>query len=316
MARTVYVDESGDDRNDLHFVVAGVAPDDTGPVRRALNALLFSWPFLKPVPDPQNRDRTVDPLKAARAAQPGWLAARYLASADAPTPPAPTLAQVAALSYDRARLLAALEGAADAGRLRDPAAVEAAGIDPLDVSFARWAAAVRQGAARVGAPPPAPRSPRALATWYAKLGLPPALDSFPRALTRAYATALQGGGGVAWLALEAALGARRGAPERYLRLLGPLLTTAHADGVGAAEVQGRDIPQPAAAGTVLAWASRPMTAADLTALGLPPSWGKVVAFHAVAERPGHLLADFAAWSLRTGDHHRLWTLPVSLISVD
>jgi hypothetical protein len=104
-------------------------------------------------------------------------------------------------------------------------------------------------------------------------------------------------------------------PDRYLRLLGPVLAAARADGVDRAQVQGRHVPQPAAQGTTLAGAARPLTDGDLTVLGLPAGWGRVVRFFDVAAEPGHLLADLTAWALQGRWKRGFVTLPVQTIPV-
>jgi hypothetical protein len=301
LARTLYVDESGNDAADVHFVVVGVAPADLGALGASLRALRGRWPWLG------------DGLKASAVSNPGWLASQWLRAAPSPLRlrHAVELADIEAAVHDRADQLLLLEGAGAAGQVPEPAALVSIGLGPVDRAFAWWSAAVRQAAK--GAPLPVASDHAGLRSWWQGLStrLPPKAKQLPAMLVDAYTRALFQPGGEAWVSREAPAGALRGAPARYTRLLGQLIGAAHAGGIDAFEVQGRHVPQRAAAGTALAGAARPMVHDDLCALGAPAAGSKVVDFRRLAgSRPAHLLVDAAAWAARRpgGTHLQGWSV--------
>ena len=296
MAHTLYIDESGDSEADAHFVVVGVAPADRKSITAGLRSFKARWPWLG------------DDLKASAMSNPGWLAVRWLRAAPRAAPLGNEIEpqDLEAARHERTDQLLLLEAAGASGQVPELRELEAIGLGPDDRAFAWWSAAVRLAAS--GAPLPAAGDHAGLRAWWFKLSrnLPAKAKELPMKLADAYSRALLQPGGEAWVSREATAGALQGAPERYTRLLGQLIAATRAAGIRAYEVQGRHVPQPAALGTALTGAMRPLVQEDLYALGAPQGACKVVNFRALeGSRPAHLLADAAAWAARRPGGARL-----------
>ncbi len=278
-----YIDESGNDQSDDKFVVVAVRVRDPKPARVGLHRLRKAWPFL------------AEGLKAATADNPGWVAMRWLRSAPwVSGGPRVTVADLAAAEPNREDYLRLLERAVHQRLDADPDFL-AEYVSWWDLAFARWACRLRQRVA-VSAALPGGEDLLALRRWANALGLG-GYDDFPAWFSREYKSAL-----LPWVSegagtQEERRGALRGALDRYPRHLSALCAALRGMGPGGLVVQGRGVPQVAAAGTTFEGALRPLEAADVERWGAAAGPVRVVSFYRVADnRVEHRIADAAAHS--------------------